>query len=491
MAKTVLAFDFGASSGRAVLGKYNGKSIELKEVHRFDNDPVLVRGTFYWDILRLFHEIKQGITKAKAVDTFDSIAIDTWGVDFALLDANGDLLQNPVHYRDNRTDGMPQKFFEKMTSEQLYKKTGVQVMGINTIFQLYALAQKQPELLKRADCALLMPDLMAYMLTGVKSAEYSMASTTQLMNPHTAKWDNELFEAIGVPQLFPEITMPGRVLGEVSKEICEELGISGVNVISVAGHDTGSAIVAVPATDKDFIYISCGTWSLFGTELSAPNISEKSMEYNITNEGGYNQTSRFLKNIIGLWLIQETRRQYRREGKEYSYNDLEKHALAAEPFRYLIDPDAPEFVAPGDIPARVRAFCNKTGQGEPETVGEIMRCIYESIALKYRLTYDKICDCTGSNYRMIHMIGGGTKDNLLCAMTANATGCDIMAGPVEATAFGNVAVQLMAGGEISSLEEARAVIRNSFTSITYKPETAQVPHWQATFEKYKTIIDIG
>ena len=491
MAKTVLAFDFGASSGRAVLGIFDGKSIELKEVHRFDNDPVQVRGTFYWDILRLFHEIKHGISMAKAETEFESIAIDTWGVDFGLLDKNGDLLQNPVHYRDTRTDGMTEKLFEKMSSDELYKKTGVQVMAINTIFQLFALAEKQPELLKRADCALLMPDLMAYLLTGIKSAEYSMASTTQLMNPHTAKWDEELFELIGAPQLFPEITMPGNVLGEVSQEISDELGINkNVKVISVAGHDTGSAVAAVPATGKDFIYISCGTWSLFGTELPEPNISEKSMTYNITNEGGYNKTSRFLKNIIGLWLIQETRRQYRREGKQYSYNDLEKYALAAQPFAYFIDPDAPEFVPPGDIPARVRAYCKRTGQGEPQTVGEIMRCIYESIALKYRLTYDLICDCTGRDYNMIHMIGGGTKDNLLCAMTANSTGCEIMAGPIEATALGNVAVQLMALGEISGLDQAREVIRNSFEPITYRSDVVQVTQWQAAFEMYKRIVTI-
>lgn len=316
-----------------------------------------------------------------------------------------------------------------------------------------------------------------------------MASTTQLMNPHTSQWDEELFGLIDVNEnLFPDIKLPGHILGPLSPDIAQELGTGNVNVISVAGHDTASAVVAVPATDEDFIYISCGTWSLFGTELAAPHISEKSMLYNITNEGGFNKTTRFLKNIIGLWLIQETRRQYRREGMEYSYNDLEKHALSAEPFKYFIDPDAPEFVAPGDIPGRVKEYCKRTGQGEPQTVGEVMRAIYESIAMKYNLTFDMIRECTGKSYRHIHMIGGGTKDNLLCQMTANSTNCQIIAGPIEATALGNVAVQLIAQGEIRDINHARAVISNSFDKIYYHPVADQAREWKNAFARFKDII---
>ncbi|WP_308752246.1 rhamnulokinase family protein [uncultured Anaerotruncus sp.] len=487
MKKRLLAFDFGASSGRAMLGEFDGERIALTEVHRFDNNPVTVRGTFYWDVLALFHEIKQGITKAKALGGFESIGIDTWGVDFGLLDRNGDLMQNPVHYRDARTAGMIEEVCKVIGRDELYRATGNQFMELNTIFQLYALAKKRPELLERASRALLMPDLFGYLLTGRQTAEYSIASTTQLMNPRTHQWDREIMRRLGIPEdLFPDIVKPGAPLGVLSQEIQEELGVGPVKVASVTGHDTACAVVAAPAAEEDFIYISCGTWSLFGTELREPVIGEKSLRYNITNEGGYGYTVRFLKNIIGLWMIQETRRQYRREGEQYSYNDLEKHALAAEPFRFFIDPDAPEFVAPGDIPRRIRAFCKRTGQGEPRTVGEIMRCIYESLALKYRCAFDQIRDCTGKDYHSIHMVGGGTKDNLLCRMAASSTGCRVVAGPIEATALGNIAVQLMAQGDISDVWEARRIISRSFEPAEYLPE--DVPAWEAAYARFKQYL---
>jgi len=470
MAKTVLAIDLGASNGRAILGKFDGEKIALTEVHRFENNPVMLGSVFYWDILHLLHEIKQGLVKGRNSGGFDSIGIDTWGVDFGILDASGQLMQNPIHYRDNRTVGMVEEVCDIVGRDALYQSTGTQFMNLNTIFQLYSLAKNHPDMLERSSGILLMPDLLGYFLTGKRTAEYSMASTTQMMNPRTGDWNREIMEQLGIPtRLFPDIVRSGTVLGTLSREVQEELVLDPVQVISVAGHDTASAVVATPATDEDFIYISCGTWSLFGTELQEPIINEKSLRYNVTNEGGYDNTIRFLKNIIGLWLIQETRRQYRREGREYSYNDLEKHALAAEPFRYFIDPDAPEFGVPGNLPRRIREYCGKTGQGEPQTVGEIMRCIYESIAMKYRNVYDLLGDCTGKIYRHIHMIGGGTKDNLLCQMTAESTGCDVVAGPIEATALGNIAVQLMALGEIENLAQARQVIINSFQPVTYAP----------------------
>lgn len=487
MNKKLLAFDFGASSGRAMLGEFDGERIALTEVHRFDNNPVTVRGTFYWDVLALFHEIKQGITKAKALGAFESIGIDTWGVDFGLLDQYGDLLQNPVHYRDARTAGMIEEVCGIIGRDELYQATGNQFMELNTIYQLYALAKKRPDLLERASRALLMPDLFGYLLTGEQTAEYSIASTTQLMNPRTHRWDRQIMRRLGIPEdLFPDIVKPGTPLGVVSEEIREELGVGPVKVVSVTGHDTACAVVAAPATEEDFIYISCGTWSLFGTELRAPVIGEKSLRCNITNEGGYGFTVRFLKNIIGLWMIQETRRQYRREGRQYSYNDLEKLALAAEPFRFFIDPDAPEFVAPGNIPRRIREFCKRTGQGEPQTAGEIMRCIYESLALKYRYAFDQIRGCTGKDYHSIHMVGGGTKDNLLCRMAAASTGCRVVAGPIEATALGNIAVQLMAQGEIGDVWEARRIISNSFEPVEYLPE--DVPAWEAAYERFRRYI---
>lgn len=487
MKKQVLIFDFGASSGRAMLAAFDGSKIELTEVHRFDNNPVMLRGTFYWDALALFHEIKQGITKARAFGEFSSIGIDTWGVDFGLLDWNGDLLQNPVHYRDARTAGTMEAASRLIDRETLYQMTGIQLMEINTLFQLYSLAQKHSELLERAHCALLMPDLFGYFLTGKKASEYSIASTTQLLDPISKNWNRELLNRLNLPaHLFPDVVPSGTVLGEVSPDICGELGIHGVKVISVTGHDTACAAAAAPADSEDFIFISCGTWSLFGTELKAPIISRASQHHNVTNEGGYNGTTTFLKNIIGLWLIQETRRQYHREGVEYSYNDLEKHSVASKPFQYFIDPDAPEFVAPGNIPERIRNYCRRTGQGAPETVGEIMRCIYESLAMTYRYAMEQIEDCTGKHYGKIHMLGGGTKDTLLCSMTAGATDCKIIAGPIEATAMGNAAVQLIAQGDIDDLAAARKIIRNSFETVEYLPkETAD---WDKAYARYRSVI---
>lgn len=487
MNKNLLAFDFGASSGRAMFGSFDGEKITLTEAHRFDNNPVTLRGTFYWDVLCLFHEIKQGITKAKALGEFESIGIDTWGVDFGLLDGNGDLLQNPIHYRDARTVGMIEKVCARVGRDRVYTSTGNQFLEINTLYQMYALAQNHPDLLARAASALLMPDLLGYFLTGEKTSEYSIASTTQMMDARTGKWDDALLTDLGIPTgLFPPIVPAGTPLGVLSPEIREELDVGAVRVISITGHDTAAAVVAAPATEPDFIYISCGTWSLFGTELPAPVIGETSLRHNITNEGGYGGTTRFLKNIIGLWLIQETRRQYRREGQNYGYNDLEKFALASTEFKFFIDPDAPDFGTPGNLPRRIRSFCARTGQGEPQTVGEIMRCIYESIAMKYRLAFHQISACTGKTYRHIHMVGGGTKDNLLCSMTAASTGSRIIAGPIEATALGNIAVQLMAQGDIKDIWEARRVIANSFEPIIYEPsDTAK---WDKAYERFLTIV---
>lgn len=487
MDKYALAFDFGASSGRAILGGFDGNKIDLQEVHRFDNNPVTVLGTYYWDVLNLFFEIKQGLSLAKQKGEFQSVGIDTWGVDFGLLDKNGELMQNPVHYRDRRTEGLIPEVEELVGGDGLYNRNGIQIMDINTLFQLYSLAKNHPDFLARVDKALLMPDLLGYFLTGQKTSEYSIASTSQLMDVNTHQWDTELMKILGIPQdLFPPIVAGGTPLGTLTPEIQNELSLGPVEVISISGHDTACAVVAAPAQEKDFIYISCGTWSLFGTELDAPILSEKAAAYNITNEGGYGGTIRFLKNIIGLWLIQETRRQYRREGQNYSYNDLEKHALASKPFAYFIDPDDEAFVAPGNLPRRIREYCTKTGQGTPETVGEIMRCIYESIAMKYRYAFEQISDCTGKTYHHIHMVGGGTKDNLLCSMAASSTGVPIVAGPIEATALGNIAVQLMARGEIRDIWHAREVIRNSFEPVTYEPQ--DTADWDTAYARFRDII---
>lgn len=484
--KKVLAFDFGASSGRAIIGSFDNGKISLQEVHRFSNDPVKVNGTLYWDVLRLLHEIKQGIVKAKMAGGFDSIGIDTWGVDFGLIDKDGRLLENPVHYRDPRTAGLVEEAFKTIPKEKLYKITGIQFMELNTLFQLISLRRQRPELLERADKMLFMPDLLAYFLTGKMCAEYSIASTSQLIDIENRTWSKELLEAFDIPEsLFAPLVQPGTVLGELTDEICEELGVDKVPVISVCGHDTQSAITAVPCPEGDFAFLSSGTWSLFGTELKTPIVDETSLKINITNEGGIDGTIGLLKNIIGLWLIQESRRQWQREGQDYSYAELEKLALKEEPFKCFIDPDAPEFTPQGNIPRRVQEFCKKTGQYVPQSVGEIMRCIYESLAMKYRLTFERLCDCTNKDYPVIHVIGGGTKDGLLCQMTANSCDRTVKAGPIEATVMGNVAVQFMSDGTIKDVAHARQAVADSETLKVYNPENAD--EWKQAYPRFVEI----
>lgn len=487
MTKRVLAFDFGASSGRAIIGCFDGEKITLEEVHRFSNDPVSVGGTVYWDVLRLFYEIKQGIIKARMAGGFDSIGIDTWGVDFGLIDTEGKLMENPIHYRDARTVGMVDEAFKTMPREKIYGITGIQFMELNTLFQLISLKKNRPWMLERADKMLFMPDLFAYMLTGKMCAEYSIASTSQIIDLKTKSWSKELLEAFGIKEdIFAPLVKPGTVLGMLTPEICEECGVDPVPVISVCGHDTQSAITSVPCEDGKFAFLSSGTWSLFGTELEKPIVNETSLNINITNEGGFDDTVGFLKNIIGLWLIQESRRQWQRQGEDYSYADLEKLALAAEPFKCFIDPDAPEFVPHGNIPKRVQEFCEKTGQYVPQTVGEIMRCIYESLAMKYKLTFEKLCECTERDYPVIHVIGGGTKDTLLCQLTANSCNRTVKAGPIEATVMGNIAVQLMSDNSVADISEARKIVANSSELKTYIP--ADVDKWEEAYADFLKIV---
>lgn len=465
-------------------GTFDGEKISIEELHRFSNDPVTLNGTMYWDVLRLFHEIKQGLIRSKKYDDIESIGIDTWGVDFGLIDKEGRLLENPIHYRDGRTQGMIEKSCETIEKERFYEITGNQFMELNTVFQLVSLVQNRKELLDRTDKMLLMPDLFNYFLTGEKKAEYSIVSTTQLMDARQGTWSKEIMEALGIPQhIFPEIIPSGTKVGTLSDEICEELSLNKMNVIAIAGHDTQSAMVSVPTKEKDFVFLSCGTWSLLGTELDEPIIDEKSSAYNLTNEGGYGNKTSFLKNIIGLWCIQESRRQWMREGKEYSFGELEALAKEAKPLKCFIDPDAPEFTPAGNIPRRIREFCKRTGQEVPETVGEIVRCINESLAMKYRLVLEELKECTQKEYETLYMVGGGTQSKLLCQCTANACGCKVSAGPVEATVLGNIALQLLAQGAISSIEEAREIISKSQEIDIFLPEEKEA--WEEGFLRFK------
>lgn len=483
----LLSFDFGASSGRAVLGTFDGETLQLQEIHRFQNDPVTVNGTMYWDILRLFFEVKQALVQSKAYGALDGIGVDTWGVDFGLLDADGRLLENPVHYRDARTAGMLEKAFEYLPKSEFYSITGNQFMEINTAFQLLSLRENRPALLDRAETLLLMPDLFNYLLTGKKCTEYSIASTTQLLDAKQRVWSKRVLSALELPErLFTEIVPTATKVGALQPDLCEELGLTPAEVIAVAGHDTQCAMASVPTDKEDFLFLSCGTWSLLGTELSAPMINSAAEACNVTNEGGYAGKASFLKNIIGLWLIQETRRQWEKEGENLSFAEMETLARAATPYRFFIDPDAPEFVPAGNIPRRVQEYCRKTGQPVPETKGEILRCIYDSLSLKYRYAVGQIETCTEKQYAALHIVGGGVKDTLLCQLTADALGKPVVAGPVEATVYGNLVLQLLALGAVKDLKEAREIVRRSDKVNTFMPNAdAQVEN------AYKTFLEVN
>ena len=486
MAKKVLAFDFGASSGRAMLGSFEDGKINVEEIHRFSNDTVIVNGRMHWDILRLFFEVKTAINKAVKMCKIDAIGIDTWGVDFGMLDDNGELMANPVCYRDERTVGMPEEVFEKITKHELYSRTGTQTLRINTLYQLYYLAKYRPSVMERIDKILFTPDLMAYFLTGKKRCEATISSTSNFFDPYNKKFDTELLERLGIrSDILPEIIQPGERYGMLSDALCEEFDCEPIPVVAVCTHDTASAVAAAP-TEGDFVYISCGTWSLFGTELSAPLINDESERIDYTNEGGYNNTTRFLRNIMGLWLIQESRRQWIREGENVTYGDLEREALACEPFKCFIDCDAPEFETSGDLPNRVRKFCEVTGQYVPKTRGEVMRCIYESLAMKYKLHFETLRKATGKSFENINILGGGIKDTFLCSLTADATGVPVYAGPAEATVMGNIAVQLISLGEIKDWKEARKIVGDSIELKTYLPKDTK--SWDEAFVEYSKYL---
>ncbi|MBQ3126755.1 MAG: rhamnulokinase, partial [Clostridia bacterium] len=411
-----------------------------------------------------------------------SIGIDTWGVDYGLIDRSGRLMGNPVHYRDVRTDNITAEFAKYMSAERLYAITGIQSMDFNTVFQLAAELRDDPERLRAADKLLFIPDLLNYFLTGKMATEYTIASTGALLDAERRAVSEEILSAMGIPtSLFAPVVMPGQRIGRLSSSILEEVGSTDAEVVHVAAHDTASAVIAVPAKDEDFIYISSGTWSLLGAELPAPMITAESRANNFTNEGGVEGTIRFLKNIMGLWLVQESRRQWKREGKDYSFSDLAGLAKEAPALRSIIDPDDKRFATPGDMPRRMAEYCRETGQPVPETEGEIIRCVLESLALCYRATIDKITAMRGKAPTALNIVGGGTQDKQLCQFAANACGIPVYAGPVEATAIGNIAMQAISAGALSSLAEARAVVAASFPLDTYLPDHAAKPQWDEAY----------
>jgi rhamnulokinase len=485
----VLAFDYGASSGRAILGFYDGNKLNLEEVHRFSNDPVMLNNTFYWDLLRLFYEMKQGILKCmhKGEKDLAAIGIDTWGVDFGLLDEKGQLLGNPVHYRDERTEGMIEKAWEVVPKKDIYEETGIQFMKFNTIYQLLSMKHADSPILKKAKTMLLMPDLLNYFLTGKKVTEYTIASTTQMLNPKEGKWAKSLLEKLGIPvEILTDIIDTGTVVGEIRKNVRQELDISNVPVVAVAGHDTGSAVISVPASQEKFAYISSGTWSLMGVELTNPIINETTFSLDYTNEGGYNRTTRLLKNIMGLWILQECKRTWDMEKEVYSYDELEEMAEGTKPFLSFIDPDNDIFYGPGNMPGKIQEYCKKTGQEVPEGKAAIVRCILESLALKYRITFEGLEEIVGYKIPVLHIVGGGALNKVLCQFTANALGKTVITGPVEATSAGNLLCQLMALGEVSGLNEARELVRRSFTTKVYEPKAKS--SWEEALVKFEKTI---
>ncbi|MBO4407257.1 MAG: rhamnulokinase [Clostridia bacterium] len=487
--RKILTFDYGATSGRAILGEYENGKLTCTEIHRFDNNPVEVTGHLYWDILRLFHECKQGLIKAAIAGHRDieAVGIDTWGVDFALLDENGMMLANPFAYRDRLTDGELERVAEKMPLREIYDRTGIQLIKFNTLFQLTAVKEQFPELLARTKKLVFIPDLLNYFLTGKLSSEFSIASTSSMLSAETHDWDVGLLEKLGIdPAILPPVTPSGKKLGRILPQLAEETGIS-CDVISVCGHDTGSAYLAVPKEEgEECAFLSCGTWSPFGTELPHPVVSEEGFRFNYANEGGYGFTTRFLKNIMGLWIYGEIKREFeRREGK-LDYATLDRELLEAKPFRSLIDPDAEEFIAPGRMAERIRDFCRRTGQPVPETRGELLRTAQESLALKYRYAVEGLEKILGRRFDVLRVVGGGCNDRILMRFTASALGREVIAGPVEATAIGNMAAQLLTLGEFSTVAEARRVVAASFGTDRYLPENAGA--WEEAYGRFLTLV---
>ena len=470
--KTVFAIDLGAESGRVMAVHYDGQGLHLEELYRFPNVSVTVNGTLHWDFLRLWRDIQDGIDKGKALQPA-SMGVDTWGVDFGLLDVQGHLIGNPVHYRDARTTGMMEALFARVPKAQVFEQTGIQFMPINTLYQMMSLVERQSPQLAIAETFLMAPDLLNYWLTGVKVCEFSNATTTQMFNPRTRTWATEMLEQLGIPtHILPEIVPSGTRLGTYE----------GIPVIAPACHDTGSAVAGVPTQSKQYAYISSGTWSLVGVEVNQPVVNSAALEANATNEGGVYGTYRLLKNVMGLWLVQQCRATWQKEGETYSYGELVQMAQAAPPLQAIINPDEARFLAPGDHAQHVRDLCAQSGQPVPETKGAIVRGVLESLALKYRHVLEKVLTLSGQRADVIHIVGGGSQNELLSQMTANATGVPVLAGPIEATVIGNALVQLITLGELKDIHQARQLVAQMGTLKRYEPQ--ETAAWNDAYQKF-------
>jgi rhamnulokinase len=493
--RAYLAIDLGASSGRHVAGLFDGQRLELDEIHRFGNGPTAAAGHLYWDVLALWSHIVDGLRAAAAgkhVRQIASVGVDTWGVDFALLGRGDELLANPVHYRDARTDGLLERAFQIVPRDRIFDETGLQFMQFNTLYQLWAMQLAGSSVLDAAERMLMMPDLFHWLLTGQKSNEQTNATTTQFFNPRTNTWSRDLLEQFEIPdRILADVVPPGTMLGPLTSQVATATGLKQVNVVLPGTHDTASAVAAVPADSPpaerpNWCYISSGTWSLMGAEVPQPVINDECLRLNFTNEGGVGGTTRLLKNIAGLWLVQECRRVWQQQGDDHSWDDLNRLAMAARPLACVIDPDDASFLAPADMPAAIRDYCRRTGQMPPDDKGAIIRCALESLALRYRMVLSWLEQLVGGRIETIHVVGGGAQNRQLCQATADACQRRVLAGPVEATAIGNVMVQAIAAGDIGSIAEARQVVRASFALECYEPHNGSV--WEEAFGRFTKLL---
>ncbi|WP_442506834.1 rhamnulokinase [Novipirellula sp. SH528] len=490
--KYYVACDLGAESGRVILGTITGGKVVLEEVHRFPTGASKIQDSLRWNVLGIFEELKVGLRKVAGRGVqVSSLSVDSWGVDYALFNERQPLVSLPYQYRDSRTEKTYTAALEQVGREKIFVETGIQFMSINTLYHLIADVQNNSDVLAIADQFLNIADYMNYLFSGVARAEVSLASTTQLYNPRTGQWSAELIREFNLPpKLFPEIVASGTPLGPLTSEIVADTGLSDTQVIATCSHDTGAAVAAVPAEPgDDWAYLSSGTWSLIGVELPQPLINEEVRQSNFTNEAGFGGTTRFLKNIVGLWLLQESRRAWLREGLELDYAEINQLAAKSEPFRSLINPADSRFLCPEDMPAVITEYCRDSNQPEPETPGQLARCILESLALMYAQTLDTIERLTGRTIAKMHIVGGGSQSELLNQFAASATGRTVIAGPVEATAVGNILIQAVSLQDLASLAEIRKLVRNSFSVRTYVPES--VDAWKQAHERFQNLVEVA
>lgn len=480
--KSFLAFDLGAESGRAVLAHLHSGVLTTQGIHRFPNEPVEYGSSLHWDVPRLWLEMRRAL-KCMGETNLAAIGVDAWGVDYALIGEGGELLENPYHYRDRRTQGVMEQVFHKVPKDEIYAETGIQFMPINTIYQLFAAQRDTPSVLAAARRLVTIPDLFHYWLTGNAVCEFTNATTTQLVDPFRRTWATALMQKLGLPSDLPApIVEPGTIIGTLLPSVAQNSSLAGTPVVASASHDTGSAVAAITARDGT-AFLSSGTWSLIGTELDAPIVTSQALKLNFTNEGGVNHTTRFLKNVMGLWILQRCRGKWSESGQSTGYNDLVELAESEPPFEHLIDPDDDSFLRAGDMPVAIDDFCRKTHQPAPNSLGAYVRCVLESLALKYRLVLRGLEQLCGKRIEQIRVIGGGSRNGLLNQFTADATGRRLLVGPAEATALGNIGIQMLATGEASSLQEVRAIVERSFPTEIFNPRDTD--KWDRQVERFE------